>query len=87
MVCIKDAIIKDYEALGRSFGKKVLITKTTSKNPIFYLQDLTEPVLHFLPFEECIAKTRLFALFSTKAERLSLLLHKHPQMLIPIGSH
>ena len=83
----QDAIIKDYEALGRSFGKKVLITKTTSKNPIFYLQDLTEPVLHFLPFEECIAKTRLFALFSTKAERLSLLLHKHPQMLIPIGSH
>lgn len=83
----QDTIIKDYEALGRSFGKKVIVTKTTSKNPIFYLQELKEPVLHFLPFEQCIARSRAFALFSTKAERLSLLLNTHPQMLIPIGSH
>ncbi|MBR2495538.1 TrkA C-terminal domain-containing protein [Helicobacter sp.] len=83
----QNAIIKDYEALGRSFGKKVVVTKTMSKNPIFYLQELKEPVLHFLPFEQCIARSRAFAFFSTKAERLSLLLNTHPQMLIPIGSH
>lgn len=83
----QDEIIKDYEALGRSFGKKVQITKTTSKNPIFYLKELDEPLLHFLPFERCIARSRWLAFFSTKAERLSLLLNKHPQMLVPISLH
>lgn len=83
----QDEIIKDYEALGRSFGKKVQITKTTSKNPIFYLKELDEPLLHFLPFERCIARSKLFAFFSTKSERLSLLLNKHPQMFVPISLH
>lgn len=81
----QDAILKNYEALGRGFGKKVQIIKSTIKNPIFHLNDFNEAVLHFLPFEERMVHSKAFALFSTKTERVALLLNKHPQMLVPIG--
>lgn len=81
----QEAIIKDYEAIGRSFKQKIHIIKSTIKNPVFYLNDLDTPMLHFLPFEACIVRSKSLAFFSTKPERLSLLLDKHPQMLIPIS--
>ncbi len=77
-------IIKDYEALSRGLDKKITLIKTSIKNPVFYLNDSQEAILQFLPFEECITNSRFFSAFSTRTEKLSILLTKHPQMFIPI---
>lgn len=82
----QEDIIKDYAALAKSFEAKIDFIKTENKNPIFYLNELKQSRLHFLPFEECITKSRFFAGFSTKIERLSVFLDRHPQLLVPISS-
>ncbi|MGX3044384.1 COG3400 family protein [Helicobacter sp. T3_23-1056] len=81
----QEDIIKDYAALAKSFGAKIDFVKTENKNPIFYLNELKQSRLHFLPFEECITKSRFFAGFSSKIEQLSVFLDRHPQLLVPIS--
>lgn len=81
----QEDIIKDYAALAKSFEAKIDFIKTANKNPMFYLNELKQSRLHFLPFEECIIKSKFFAGFSTKIERLSLFLDRHPQLLVPIS--
>lgn len=77
-------IVQDYENLSRIFDKKIKITRTNSKNPILFLKESKNPVLHFLPFEQCITRTRFFWFFSTKVEKISFMLDNNPQIFIPI---
>lgn len=77
-------IVQDYENLSRIFDKKIKITRTNSKNPILFLKESKNPILHFLPFEQCITRTRFFWFFSTKVEKISFMLDNNPQIFIPI---
>lgn len=77
-------ILKDYENLSRVFDKKITTIKTHTKNPIIYLKDTKEPLLHFLPFEKCITGHGFLNFLSTKVEKISFMLDEHPQILIPI---
>lgn len=77
-------IVQDYENLSRIFDKKIKITRTNSKNPILFLKESKKPLLQFLPFEQCITRTRFFWFFSTKVEKISFMLDNNPQIFIPI---
>ncbi|PAF48547.1 potassium transporter TrkA [Helicobacter sp. 12S02634-8] len=77
-------ITQDYENLSRIFDKKIRVHRTNSKNPVLFLKETKHPVLQFLPFEECISKTRFFWFFSTKVEKISFMLDNNPQIFIPI---
>lgn len=77
-------IVQDYENLSRIFDKKIKITRTNSKNPILFLKESKNPLLQFLPFEQCITRTRFFWFFSTKVEKISFMLDNNPQIFIPI---
>lgn len=80
----QNQITQDYENLSRIFDKKISINRSHSKNPILFLKALTHPVLHFLPFELCITRTRFFWFASTKVEKISFMLDNNPQVFIPI---
>lgn len=77
-------VVQDYENLSRIFDKKIKITRTNSKNPILFLKESKNPLLQFLPFEQCITRTRFFWFFSTKVEKISFMLDNNPQIFIPI---
>ncbi len=81
----QDDVIKDYEELGASLNKKIYLIKTSTKNPIFYLKEQKDPVLQYIPFERHIIKSRFYSIFSARAEQISPLYSKHPQMFIPIS--
>lgn len=80
----QNEVTQDYENLSRIFDKKIHINRTTSKNPILFLKETKIPVLHFLPFEACITRTRFFWFASTKVEKISFMLDSNPQIFIPI---
>ncbi|PAF48252.1 potassium transporter TrkA [Helicobacter sp. 12S02232-10] len=77
-------ITQDYENLSRIFDKKIRVNRTNSKNPVLFLKETKRPVLQFLPFEECITRTRFFWFLSTKVEKISFMLDNNPQIFIPI---
>ncbi|PAF41674.1 TrkA C-terminal domain-containing protein [Helicobacter sp. 11S03491-1] len=77
-------IAQDYENLARIFDKKIKLNRTNSKNPILFLKETKQPVLHVLPFEACITRTRFFWFASTKVEKISFMLDNNPQIFIPI---
>lgn len=79
--------IKDYETLGRSLDKKIQVIKTQIKNPIFYLNELEEAVLHYIPFREEIIKANITSIFTLNTEEVFSLNNKHPQLLIPSAKH
>ncbi|WP_104697538.1 MULTISPECIES: COG3400 family protein [unclassified Helicobacter] len=80
----QNEVLKDYESLSRIFDKKVTFVKTKTKNPILFLKEQDDPMLHFLPFEKCITGRRFFNSLSTKVEKISFMLDDHPQIFIPI---
>ncbi len=77
-------IIDSYENLSHTYNSKIDILQTDTKNPILYLNSLKHPVVHFLPFEESITKSRFLWFLSTKVERLAFLKDHNPQIFIPI---
>nr|WP_269843814.1 TrkA C-terminal domain-containing protein [Helicobacter anatolicus] len=81
----QDEMVREYQNLSRIYDKKVLVNKTNTKNPIVYLREHKEPVLHFLPFERCIAGGMNFINFlSTRIEKISFMSEEHPQIFIPV---
>lgn len=78
-------ITQDYENLSRIFDKKISVNRSHSRNPVLFLKTLAHPVLHFLPFEICITRTRFFWFASTKVEKISFMLDNNPQIFIPIA--
>lgn len=78
-------VIKDYETLGASLDKKITLIKTSTKNPIFYLNELNEPILQYIPFEKYIIRSRIHSIFSARSEEISPMFNKHPQIFIPIS--
>lgn len=80
----QDSILQDYQNLSRIYDKKIKVEKTNTKNPIVYLCEQKEPILHFLPFERCIAGWSVMNFLSTKVEKISFMSDEHPQIFIPI---
>lgn len=80
----QNEVLKEYENLSRIFDKKIVFIKTQTKNPILFLKEQADPMLHFLPFEKCITGRKFFNFLSTKVERISFMLDNHPQIFIPI---
>ncbi|WP_104748384.1 COG3400 family protein [Helicobacter cetorum] len=80
----RSEIVDSYENLSHTYNRKIDILQTDTRNPILYLNSLKHPVVHFLPFEECITKTRFLWFLSTKVERLAFLNDHNPQIFIPI---
>ncbi|AFI05481.1 COG3400 family protein [Helicobacter cetorum] len=81
----KNEVIKHYENLAHAFNRKIEILQTHTNNPILYLNSLKQPLLHFLPFEECITQTRCNWFLSTKVEKIAFLNDYNPQIFIPIA--
>lgn len=81
----KNEIVNHYENLANTLNRKIEIFQTDIKNPIMYLNSLRNPILHFMPFEECITQTRYLWFLSTKVEKLAFLNDDHPQIFIPVA--
>ncbi len=81
----KNEIVNHYENLANAFNRKIEIFQTDTKNPIMHLNSLKDPILHFMPFEECITHTRFWWFLSTKVEKLAFLNDDNPQIFIPIA--
>ncbi len=81
----KKEIVNHYENLANTFNRKIEIFQTDIKNPIMYLNSLRKPILHFMPFEECITQTRYLWFLSTKVEKLAFLSDDNPQIFIPVA--
>ncbi len=71
-----------YRNLGRIFNKKVDITRTHAKNPLFWLHN--KSVLQFIPLEISLIKGAIRWLLDKNSNYLSLFIHKNPQILLPI---
>ena len=80
----QEEILEEYQNLSRLLDKKIIVNKTHTKNPILFLRDKKEVWLHFLPFEHCITRRKIFNSFSTKVEKISFMLDNHPQIFVPI---
>ncbi|TSA86305.1 COG3400 family protein [Helicobacter mehlei] len=80
----KTEVIKNYEHLSHIYNCKIKVIRTYTRNPVLFLNKLETPVVHFLPFESCIAQNHLFWMFSTKVEQIAFLSDAHPQMFIPV---
>ncbi len=81
----KNEIVNHYENLANALNRKTEIFQTDIKNPIMYLNSLRNPILHFMPFEECITHTRFWWFLSTKVEKLAFLNDDNPQIFIPVA--
>ncbi|WP_187857868.1 COG3400 family protein [Helicobacter pylori] len=81
----KNEIVNHYENLANALNRKIEIFQTDTKNPIMHLNSLKDPILHFMPFEECITHTRFWWFLSTKVEKLAFLNDDNPQIFIPIA--
>ncbi|WQS95082.1 COG3400 family protein [Helicobacter pylori] len=81
----KNEIVNHYENLANALNRKIEIFQTDIRNPIMYLNSLRNPILHFMPFEECITHTRFWWFLSTKVEKLAFLNDDNPQIFIPIA--
>lgn len=79
-----NSIDEEYHNLSRIFEVKVKIERNSSYNPILYLRNIDKPVLHFVPFEKCITKSRALVFLKTKFEDLSFMLNVNPQIFIPM---
>lgn len=80
----KTEVIKNYEHLSHIYSRKIKVIRTYMKNPVLFLNKLETPVMHFLPFESCIAQNHFFWMFSTRVEQIAFLSDAHPQMFIPV---
>lgn len=79
-----NSIDEEYHNLSRIFDRKVKIDRNSSYNPILYLKNIDKPVMHFIPFEKCITKSRALVFLKTKFEDLSFMLNGNPQIFIPM---
>ncbi len=80
----QNEIHNEYQNISRMLDKKVEIKKTKSKNPILFLKNMPEPMLHFLPFERCVASYKTPLFLSTNVEKISLNINSNPQIFIPV---
>ena len=80
----QESVVQEYQNFSRIFDKKIQITQTHNKNPIVFLRNQEKPLLHFLPFESCIAGRNIFSFFSTQVEKISITFDDHPQILVPV---
>lgn len=78
-------IDEEFSNLSRIFERPFYIEKNNSTNPIFYLQNLKTPILHFVPFVESITRSRFTSLFKTNFEGLAYNLDSNPQFYLPIN--
>lgn len=75
---------ENFKNLSQVFNLHLKHTQSSTKNPIFYLQELQTPSLQLLPFVESITFSSLTKIASTDCTRLSADLQKFPQIYIPI---
>lgn len=78
-------IEEEFNNLSRIFERKFYIEKSNSQNPIFYLQNLQTPVLHFVPFSRAVTKSRISSLFGINFESLAFSLDFNPQFYLPLS--
>ncbi|MWV61140.1 hypothetical protein DCO58_11190 [Helicobacter saguini] len=78
-------IDEEFSNLSRIFERPFHIEKNNAINPMFYLQNLNTPILHFVPFTESIARSRFISLFKTNFEGLAYNLDSNPQFYLPIN--
>ena len=71
-----------YRNLGRIFHKKIAITRTHTKNPLFWLRG--KSALQFIPLEISFLTSHLRWILEKNSNYLSLSIHKNPQILLPI---
>lgn len=77
-------IEEELENLSRIFERKYTIEHNNVDNPIFYIQALSRPVLHFIPFRAAITRSRLAAYLRTQFEAIACMDNVNPQLFLPI---
>ncbi len=75
-------VIDHFENLANIFSKPITIKKT-KLNPIRYIQQYEKNILIIYPFNEKVAKARVWNIFSTDAEALFFKLKEYHQIFIP----
>ncbi len=79
------AIDEEFENLSRIFERKYTIEHSNADNPIFYIQGLGQPVLHFIPFRVAITRSRFMAYIRTQFESIVCMYNENPQLFLPIN--
>lgn len=74
----------ELENLSRIFERKYTIEHNSTDNPIFYIQALTKPILHFVPFRVAITRSRFAAYLRTQFEAIVCMDNVNPQLFLPI---
>lgn len=80
-----DEIEEEFSNLSRIFERKFYIERSSSNNPMTYLQHLKNPVLHFLPFDMAITKSITSAFIKNHFEALAHILNINPQIFLPLN--
>ncbi|MCI5787690.1 MAG: hypothetical protein MR025_09700 [Helicobacter trogontum] len=78
-------IDEEFENLSRIFERKYTIKHNNTDNPIFYIQGLDKPILHFIPFRMAITRSRLTAYMRTQFESIVCMDNANPQLFIPVS--
>lgn len=77
-------IDEELENLSRIFERKYTIEHNSADNPIFYIQALSKPILHFIPFRVAITRSRFAAYLRTQFEAIACMDNVNPQLFLPI---
>ncbi|MGX3010864.1 TrkA C-terminal domain-containing protein [Helicobacter sp. 23-1044] len=71
-----------YRNLCKVLHKEICFERTNATNPLFWIYKTQ--ILQFIPLEIDILKSRFSWILEKNANYLSLLIHKNPQILLPI---
>ncbi len=82
-----DIIEEEFNIFSRIFDRKFFIDRSNANNPIFYIQKLQKPILHFIPFSIAITKSRLLAFMRTKFEAIAFMNNSNPQLFLPVNEN
>lgn len=78
-------IDEEFENLSRIFERKYTIQHNNIDNPIFHIQGLNKPILHFIPFRMSITRSRFAAYIRTQFESIACMDNTNPQLFIPVS--